>query len=234
MKKTFWILTPVFCLGLVLTSCGDDSKNKDADKNKETKAEAKEEVEEEERRPGPELGMHFEQDGEDEFGVSKNLIFATTENGTIELGTVQGEAAEVEPKSYKDFGIPTNAKTAIGVRYMHEMFIYAIEDNGKLKVYVGSPAEIGGKVKEWNEIRPELIGRWEAKEDDNFWAYYDLFSVYGDGNEEGTSYQIKGNQITYGLGADASVMKIVKLTSKEFTISYPDGSSPSTWVKADF
>lgn len=221
-------------LGLMLTSCGGDSNEKSGDKSKETKADADNEDKEEERRPGPEMGLHFEEDGEDEFGVPKNLLFATTSNGTVELGELQGHVAEVDQNSYKIIGIPANAVAAIGVKHMHEFFVYGVVEGGELKIYSGSPMVGEDKVKQWREIRPELIGRWENKEDDNFWAYYDLTNVYGDGNEEGTYYEVKGDQITYGVGKDASKMKIVKLTYKEFVITYPEGGTQSSWVKADF
>ena len=45
-----------------------------------------------------------------------------------------------------------------------------------------------------------ILGRWVMPEDDNgfeVWNFFDAEKSYGDGNETGTEYEIKGNKLIY-------------------------------------
>jgi hypothetical protein len=74
-----------------------------------------------------------------------------------------------------------------------------------------------------------IQGRWELKENNNFWAFYDKNKVYSDGNEQGTTYKIDLDKITYGSGGTAMILSI---DEKEMVLQ--SNGSNQTWVKADF
>ncbi|MCU0438045.1 MAG: hypothetical protein MUC49_09005 [Raineya sp.] len=78
-----------------------------------------------------------------------------------------------------------------------------------------------------------IQGRWvlpSPKEQFEPWAYYDEKKVYGDGNEEGVKYQIKGDVILYP--DTQSEVKILSITEKEMVLQLQEGSK-ETWIKAD-
>ncbi len=74
-----------------------------------------------------------------------------------------------------------------------------------------------------------ILGRWELKEDRNFWAFFDKSKVYGDGYEQGTTYKIDMGKITYGSGGEETILSI---DEKEMT-TQANGKN-QVWVKADF
>lgn len=73
-----------------------------------------------------------------------------------------------------------------------------------------------------------IQGRWELKESNSFWAFYDKNKVYSDGNEEGTTYTIDLDKITYGSGGTAMILS---LDEKEMVLQ--SNGTKQTWVKAD-
>lgn len=74
-----------------------------------------------------------------------------------------------------------------------------------------------------------ILGRWELKEDPNFWAFFDKNKVYGDGNEQGTTYKIDMGKITYGSGGEELILSI---DEKEMTTQV--NGKNQVWIKADF
>ncbi|KOY85119.1 hypothetical protein AD998_02195 [bacterium 336/3] len=78
-----------------------------------------------------------------------------------------------------------------------------------------------------------IQGRWvlpSPKEQFEPWVYYDGKKVYGDGNEEGSTYQIKGDVILYP--DTQSEVKVLSMNEKEMVIQLQEGSK-ETWIKAD-
>lgn len=73
-----------------------------------------------------------------------------------------------------------------------------------------------------------IQGRWELKDNNSFWAFYDKEKVYSDGNEEGTTYKIDLDKITYGSGGTAMILSI---DEKEMVLQ--SNGTNQTWVKAD-
>lgn len=81
-----------------------------------------------------------------------------------------------------------------------------------------------------------ILGRWVMPESDGFepWAFYDAEKTYGDGNEQGTEYQIKGDKMIYRVlgGGEPAEYKIVTLNEKTLTIQL-DKDKQETWTKSD-
>ncbi|MDX1905299.1 MAG: hypothetical protein SFU27_14190 [Thermonemataceae bacterium] len=73
-----------------------------------------------------------------------------------------------------------------------------------------------------------ILGRWELKEDRNFWAFYEKDKVFGDGNEQGTTYKIDMGKITYGSGGEEIILSI---NEKEM-VTQANGTN-QTWIKTD-
>jgi len=73
-----------------------------------------------------------------------------------------------------------------------------------------------------------ILGRWELEEDSNFWAFYEQDKVYGDGNEQGTSYKIETSKIIYGSGGEQTIIEI----SEKRMILQVNGKN-RVWLKAD-
>lgn len=81
-----------------------------------------------------------------------------------------------------------------------------------------------------------ILGRWAMPADDGFepWAFYDAEKVYGDGNEQGTEYQIEGDKMIYRVlgGGKPAEYKIITLNEKILTLQI-DETGEQTWTKAD-
>jgi len=74
-----------------------------------------------------------------------------------------------------------------------------------------------------------ILGRWELKEDRNFWAFFDKSKVYGDGNEQGTTYKIEAGKIIFGSDDEYLILYI---NEKEMLLQAYGQNQ--IWVKADF
>lgn len=82
-----------------------------------------------------------------------------------------------------------------------------------------------------------ILGRWVMPEDDNgfeVWNFFDAEKSYGDGNETGTEYEIKGNKLIYRVlgGGEPAEYEIIELTDKKLTYKI-DKNRQETWTKSD-
>lgn len=163
-------------------------------------------------------------------GIVTHQLYLYEGDKKYDLGRVTGGVEVLAKERFAEFGIPATALAAVTIHYGGDTYYYAIREEGSLKFYNGGPYmdETGAMQYEWQKGEPLLLGRWENKEQPEFWVFYDIGRFYSDGNEEGTAYEIKNNSITF----DDIENKIVKLTATELVTQTAEGTT-TTWVKAD-
>lgn len=104
-----------------------------------------------------------------------------------------------------------------------------------------APASEAVNGTEAKEQKPDysklILGRWVMPADENGfepWAFYDAEKVYGDGNEQGTEYQIEGDKMIYRVlgGGEPAEYKIITLNETTLTLQLNEDTQ-QTWTKAD-
>ena len=81
-----------------------------------------------------------------------------------------------------------------------------------------------------------ILGKWVQPEQGGFqpWAAYDAEKVYGDGNEQGTEYEVKGDKLIYRVlgGGEPAEYKILTLNEKELAYQI-DKDRKETWTREE-
>lgn len=104
-------------------------------------------------------------------------------------------------------------------------------------VQSSQPQEIMTNATEAIVSSHELIrGRWVSEKDPDTgfepWAFFDKEKVYSDGNEEGTPYQLKEDQIIYDSVNGKTITRVIELTASRF-VEESEGGFRTVWKKED-